>query len=141
MVNATNSAVLANIIMGNSKELQTAYQIKRRLNEGALELPVGAAERLRAAREQALSRQRRPIAQAAAAGTHFTISFGWVGKLAPLAVLVFGLGAIHMWHQSEQVADIADIDIQMLADELPPNAYLDKGFGAWLTQAEAGRPN
>jgi len=127
--------------MGNSKELQTAYQIKRRLNEGVRDLPVGAAERLRAAREQALARQRQPVAQVAAAGTHFTFSFGWIGKLAPLAVLVLGLGAIQMWHQSEQVADIADIDIQMLADELPPNAYLDKGFGAWLTQSEKGPPN
>jgi hypothetical protein len=127
--------------MGNSKELQTAYQIKRRLNEGMLDLPAGAAERLRAAREQAVAKQRRPVAQVAAAGTHFTFPLGWVGKLAPLAVLVLGLGAIHMWHQAEQVADIADIDIQMLSDELPPNAYLDKGFGAWLTQSDQGRPN
>ena len=127
--------------MGNSKELQTAYQIKRRLNEGTLDLPAGAAERLRAAREQALARQRRPVEQLSAAGTHFAFSFGWIGKLAPLVVLVLGLGAIHMWHQAEQVADIADIDIQMLSDELPPNAYLDKGFGTWLTQSDQGRPN
>lgn len=129
--------------MGNSQELQTAYQIKRRLNEGALVLPAGTAERLRAAREQALARQRRPVARLAASGggAGYTIPLGWVGKLAPLVVLVLGLGAIHMWHQSEQVADIADIDIQMLSDELPPNAYLDKGFGTWLTQADQGRPN
>jgi hypothetical protein len=125
--------------MGNSKELQFAYQIKRRLNEGAMDLPSGATERLRAAREQALSKQRRAVASSVAAGTPFTFSFAWIGSLAPLAVLVLGLGAIHMWHQSELVSDIADIDIQMLADELPPNAYLDKGFGAWLTQTDQGR--
>ena len=127
--------------MGNSKELHTAYQIKRRLNEGTLDLPAGVAERLRAAREQALVKQRRPVAKVAAAGTNFTFPLGWVGRLAPLAVLVLGLAGIHMWHQAEQVADIADIDIQMLSDELPPNAYLDKGFGAWLTQSDQGRPN
>lgn len=141
MVDAINAAEMADFIMGNSKEVQLAYQIKRRLNDSAMNLPAGAAERLRAARERALGVQRRSAPQAVIAGVPFGFAFAWMGKLAPLALLLLGLGGMHLWHQSQQAVDIADIDIQMLADELPPNAYLDKGFGAWLTRPEQGRSN
>ncbi|MBL8382675.1 MAG: DUF3619 family protein [Burkholderiales bacterium] len=126
--------------MGNNEELRIAFQVRHHLNAGAARTPAQINERLRAARERALARQRRPagvLAAATAAGAGWNL--GWLGKLVPLLVLVLGLGAIHFWHQAEQANNIADIDMQMLADELPPNVYLDKGFGAWLTRGEPGR--
>ena len=121
--------------MSNSSELEFAFQIKRRLNTGSDTLASGTTERLRAARERALGVQRQPAATAQAAGMPVSFSFGWLAQLTPLAVLVVGLVGMNFWQQSQRAVEIADIDVQMLVDELPPNAYLDKGFRAWL-----GRP-
>ena len=118
----------------NNNELQFAFQIKRNLDQAAARLPTGHAERLRAARERALAVQRRTntVVVAAGAGAPSSFSFSWLGRLAPLGVLVVGSVAINYWHETERAAEIAEIDVQMLLDELPPNAYLDKGFGAWV---------
>ena len=121
--------------MNNRDELQFAYQIKRRLNADGGKLPAATLERLRAGREQALGRQRQAVGVARIAGVPASFSFGWLGQLAPLVVLVGGLVSINYWHQSQQALEIADVDAQVLVDELPPNAYLDKGFGAWLVRS------
>ena len=117
-----------------SDELQFAYKIKQRLNNDAARLPAATEERLRAARERALAQQHQTVGRLATAGVPVSAGFGWLGQLAPLLVLVGGLVAINYWHQAQQTLEIADVDTQMLVDELPPNAYLDKGFGAWLTR-------
>ena len=122
--------------MRSSDELQFAYEIKQKLNKGAAQLPAATEERLRAARERALAHQRQAVGKLVTAGVPGSggFGFGWLGQLAPLVLLVGGLFAINYWHQTQQTLDIADVDTQMLVDELPPNAYLDKGFGAWLTR-------
>ena len=121
--------------MNNRDELQFAYQIRRRLSADVGKLPAATLVRLRAGREQALARQRQAVGGVRAAGMPATFSFGWLGQLAPLVVLVGGLVSINYWHQSQQTLEIADVDTQMLVDELPPHAYLDKGFGAWLVRS------
>jgi hypothetical protein len=124
--------------MNNSRELQIAYQIKRELNLDARRLSPATAERLRAARERALAGQRQPVARLATAGgpAGFGVGFGWIGQLAPLVVLVGGLIGINYWHQTQRAAELADIDMQVLTDDLPVQAYADKGFGAWLGRTE-----
>ena len=121
-------------IMNHTDELKFALQVKRQLNQSMHDLTADQSERLRAARERALAHQRRAPAMLALAssGGSGQFRFGWLGQLAPAVVLLGGLAGIHFWHQSQLAAEIADIDTQMLLDELPPNAYLDKGFGAWL---------
>jgi hypothetical protein len=119
-------------------ELQFANKLRKALNETArVDAPI--AQRLRAARERALARQRPEPAQVSGlawAGNVFGRFGGPSGfslrVLVPLAVLVFGLLAIWGWQQSVRVAEVEEIDVQLLTDELPPEAYLDKGFEAWL---------
>ena len=122
--------------MNITEELQFAYRLRRQLNLDVSRMPAATAERLRAARERALARQSKVSGGLAAAGVPTTFGFAWMGQLAPLLVLVGGLVAINYWHQSQRAVEIADIDMQVLVDELPPNAYADKGFGAWLGRAE-----
>ena len=50
----------------------------------------------------------------------------------PLVVLVMGLVAIDRWSVREQVLAAADIDAQLLSDNLPPAAYSDPGFAEFL---------
>ena len=119
-------------------ELKFANQVRKALNESArLDAPV--AERLRAARERALAHQKpeRVHASGLAWGGNVLGRFGGpsgfsLRVLVPFAVLLFGLVAIWGWQQNQRVAEVEEIDVQLLTDELPPEAYLDKGFEAWL---------
>ncbi len=112
-------------------ELHTAFKIKQRLNQSLRAIPVDTTERLRAARERALAHQRKGATSMKLAGAG-GFQFEWLGHLVPLAVLAAGLIGISYWHQSNRVEENADIDMQMLVDELPPHAYADKGFSMWI---------
>jgi hypothetical protein len=50
----------------------------------------------------------------------------------PLIVLVAGLLLIQERMAFEQVEAAAEIDAVLLADDLPPEAYTDPGFGEFL---------
>jgi len=107
--------------------------IRQALNRRSARISATAAERLRAAREQALSRQRaeHPERAVALAGVPSGRGFS-LRWLLPAAVLVLGLSAIYVWQQSFRVAEVEDVDARLLTDDLPIDAYLDKGFQAWL---------
>jgi len=47
-------------------------------------------------------------------------------------VLILGLIAINQWRDSQVAAEIEEIDAAVLTGDLPLDAYLDKGFDAWL---------
>ena len=122
-------------------EIKLANKVRHALNEGArLDGAHGAvlAERLRAARERALALKKPERAAA----------FGWVHSgpagvlggfggfslrvLLPFALLVAGLFGIYSWEAEQHAADIVELDAQLLTDDLPIDAYLDRGFEAWL---------
>ena len=49
-----------------------------------------------------------------------------------MLLLVGGLLSINHWVVREQVLTAADIDAQLLSDNLPPVAYSDPGFAEYL---------
>jgi len=51
---------------------------------------------------------------------------------APFIVLTLGLLAIAEWQQDARINDIAAVDIALLSDDVPPDAYMDSGFLAFL---------
>jgi hypothetical protein len=55
-----------------------------------------------------------------------------VGWIAPLVVLVFGLIGIAQWQSDSRINDIAEVDAALLSDDVPPDAYADVGFLAFL---------
>ena len=120
-------------------ELRFASRVRQALNRSASALPPVTLERLRAAREQALAARRAEqpalaLAGAGAVGGWGGFSVRW---LLPAAALVAGLSAIYVWQQSFRVAEIEEVDTRLLTDELPIDAYLDKGFQAWLKKQRA----
>jgi Protein of unknown function (DUF3619) len=103
------------------------------------------AERLRIARESALVAAQRTRAASAPTvqvlgGQGGAASLGaspwWLrlASLAPLMALALGLLLIDRIAQEEQIQAAAEIDAVLLADELPPTAYTDPGFGEFLRQ-------
>jgi len=118
-------------------ELQFGNKVRQALNEGT-RLDAKTLAGLRDAREKALKRQlvARP-APGLAWADGLAGSFGGYAGLSfrlvmPIAVLVGGLLAINGWQQNKRVAEVEEIDALLLTDELPLDAYLDKGFEAWL---------
>ena len=118
-------------------EQQIAYRIKQLLNRG-LDLDAGKLARLKAAREAALVRQRveSRVPVLAWAGNAIGKSGGpsaLIPKvLLPMAVLILGLIAVNQWRDTQVAAEIEEIDAAVLTGDLPLDAYLDKGFDAWL---------
>jgi len=121
-------------------EQQTAHRIRQLLNRG-LDLDPGKLARLKAAREQALARQRvtSPVFVLAWAD-NVVGRFGGPASiiprmLLPMAVLILGLVAVNQWRDSQTAAEIEEIDAAVLTGDLPLDAYLDKGFDAWLKRS------
>lgn len=126
-----------------AREARVAYRIAARLSEHAESLDADIAERLRFAREKALERAQavrtadeRPVVAMSASGAALLGSGGgwWIrlGSLLPLVALAAGLLLINHMHTEAQISAAAQIDAELLADDLPPDAYNDPGFVEFL---------
>ncbi|MEQ1804357.1 MAG: DUF3619 family protein [Burkholderiaceae bacterium] len=138
-----NSAELFSALA--SAQSQFALRVTARLSQGTEELPPAINERLRFARETALQHVRAlraasagaPAEVGSSAGTLLLGGFarGWGMKLAsllPLIALVGGLVLIQRTQTESQISVAAEIDADLLADDLPPRAYGDAGFLEFL---------
>lgn len=127
----------------NMNEENFAYKVRHALNEKLEEMPENITQRLEQARLLAVSRKKKSsplyvnVFQQVFAGTggYFPSRMSWMGKLGmslPILALVIGLAGIFHHEQQRQISEIADIDIAVLSDELPPSAYADSGFRAFV---------
>ena len=122
-------------------ELQFASRIRQLLNQGT-HVDARTAEKLRAARELALSRQRpEPAPVLAWADSVFGNGWGWGGLsarvLLPVLALAVASFGIYRWQENQRLAELVEIDSQLLTDDLPIDAYLDRGFQNWLKKRAA----
>ncbi len=122
-------------------EMQFANKVRQVLNQG-LEVDENIAQRLKAARESALVRQRPEPAPALAWADNVLGRFGgWSGLvlyvIVPLVFLLAGGAAAYTWQQNRIIAELEEIDAQLLTDDLPIDAYLDRGFQSWLKKRAA----
>lgn len=121
-------------------EHENGRQIARYLDDGMADLSPAVVQRLERARMVALSRMSdvETVATAPAlagggsgrdvqrdSGSH-SRSFLMTGFFL-LALLL----AIYLWQESASPPETEELDL--LADELPINAYLDKGFHQWIS--------
>ena len=125
--------------------------IAARLSDTTKDLPNDITERLKAARMQAMAKRKvvaklQPAESILANGAAATLSMGdpsysiWnrLGSLAPLLLLVVGLLAITVVQEQRVADEIAEFDVELLADDLPPAAYTDPGFVHFLNANRRG---
>ncbi|MFM8624050.1 MAG: DUF3619 family protein [Betaproteobacteria bacterium] len=120
-------------------------RLAARLNEGSAQLPHSIAERLRAGREQALARRKvaspqtvRGLSLALASGPEEGMGwFGRMGSLMALCLLVIGLLGIHEIQNELRARELAEVDLALLLDDLPPAAFADPGFMQFLKSADS----
>ena len=123
-------------------ELHFASRIRQILNQGATRLDAGTAQKLKAARELALSRQR-PEPQPVVRWADNVLGNGWswgglsARVLLPMLVLVIAAVGIYRWQENQRLAEVVELDSQLLTDDLPIDAYLDRGFQNWLKKRAA----
>src|SRR5262245_58918930 len=125
--------------MNDMQEMQFGNRIRHLLNRGKLD--DAKLARLAAARRAALERQRPEQEPALAwAGNVLGRLGGWSGVslrlVAPTVALVVGVAAIYTWQQSQRAAEVEEIDALLLTDDLPIDAYLDRGFQNWLKKQQ-----
>lgn len=126
-------------------EARFGVRVASMLGERAQATAPDISERLRFAREQALTRAQAARRQVQAADAPIVVGrgriatlanpLGWwfkLGSAAPLALLVLGLAGIAHVHDKAQIAAVAEVDAALLSDALPPAAYTDPGFAEYL---------
>jgi hypothetical protein len=116
-------------------ELQFPYKVKHYLDVGAESLDPATSGRLFAARQRALSRIPVHASGLGLAGFgHVSLSSVWptVRSAIALVLLAAGVAGTSYWNAQEQASENVEVDTALLADDLPINAYLDRGFNEWL---------
>jgi hypothetical protein len=103
------------------------------------------AERLKSARMLALEKRRQVAVQTVQVTSNYggsaTLGAGggdswslWrlAGTVLPLLALVAGLITIDYVQDDYRAKELADVDVELLTDDLPPAAFTDPGFVQFL---------
>ena len=127
-------------------DINFAYKVRHALNEQMDNIPSETISKLAAARQLAMSKKKADVPArilvsahvlAGSAGGFFSQPLSWLTRLGVAAPILAGIvmfSGLYQYEQQHQTKDLATIDAAVLADEVPPSAYLDGGFNAYLAQ-------
>jgi hypothetical protein len=123
------------------------FLVRRALDESTERVPYRISQRLAASREAALGglpavriRESRQALTLALSGADRAVLYGdpgpaWrlAGVLLPLLIVICGMVTIALWDDDQKAAELADVDADVLTDDVPISAYTDRGFGVFLS--------
>lgn len=124
--------------------LATGKRISGRLDESLNALPHDVLERLKSARSLAVQARKKTHAHTQTsivhAGRSAAMHLGWRGRegwnplfsFFALLALMVGLVSISVIQEELNTQELADVDTELLTDDLPPSAYTDPGFAQYL---------
>lgn len=132
-------------------------RIAARLNKGLDEVHPAISQRLRFAREQAVRKRaalgKKSPTKATGVRGYITVlgyaeqsgtgreddgnqEWHWAARMALTCAMLLAFGAslvaIEQHAQTNRARELAEVDIAILIDDLPPNAYSDSGFAQYL---------
>ncbi len=138
---------MTNALLNKTDVLQNRQGLKLAsyLSLGTAELPHDISERLRVARLQALSQRKvSPRSSARSVVTNGGSAaltwgqeeslglWGRIGAIVPLIALVVGMLLIYSMQNDNRARELAEVDVSLLTDVLPPEAFADPGFVQFL---------
>ncbi len=138
---------MTNSLQNRVDILQDRFALKAAsyLSAATTDLPYDISERLRAARVQAVANRKvakvQAVSRLAGAGNGAALTWGsddgfnlWsgIGSVVPLIALVLGLLMINSIQNDNRAKEVAEVDVALLTDELPPAAFSDPGFIQFL---------
>ena len=119
-------------------------RLAARLSPAEDEIPHEISQRLKSARMLAVSKRKIAVTEAASATVNLgsTVAFQigevpmnlWRKFMAtiPLVALILGLVSIEVLQDDLTANEVANVDAELLLDELPPEAYANPGFVQYL---------
>ena len=117
---------------------EIAKRIALLLDERASNVDAKVDSQLSYARQQALANMARPSSAMAISQNGVIQLFGdyWHQHRLLVMLLMCGLGLVALFTMQNIVnQDISEQgDAYLLASDLPPEAYLNEGFGIWLSE-------
>lgn len=128
----------------NRQDHELGAKIARLLDSGTETLAPAARKRLTEGRQTALAHYGHapePAWGSARIGRigHMAVRLGGyrieARHLMAIGALIAALIGIVYWQALTPVNEIAEIDLGLLTDDLPINAYLDRGFDSWLKRS------
>jgi hypothetical protein len=148
-----------NSLQNNAPQARYGLRVAARLSAGLGDgLPHDIAERLRVARQQAVAQRKQPQprritwlrpASSAVSPRHGGVAalhpgsddglslWGWLTSGALALALVCGLVTINVVQNDDSAVALANLDADLLTDDLPPEAYADPGFLQYLKSSPA----
>lgn len=126
-------------------ESEFARKIARYLDAGTADLRPGTLYRLKQARAAAMANlgtAESTVPELVTAGgprlpgnrpQQRAAMVRWLAVALFVAAAGFGY---QQWHAVQQVNEFEDLDLHLLASDLPIDAYLDRGFQNWLHSGE-----
>ena len=126
----------------NPPDDDLARKVVGALDRSVEKLDAGTRERLAGARRLALSHHREQVvpvwslawAMNAASPRNAYRQYG-VRYLLVMCAFVLAIAGFSYWQVTAPATDFAEIDVNLLTDDLPINAYLDSGFDSWLKRS------
>ena len=126
----------------NRPDDEVARKVVGALDRSVERLDAATRERLAAVRRLALSRHRErpePVWGLAWAVNAASPRNGYrqysARYLFVACAFVLAISGFAYWQATAPATDFAEIDVNLLTDELPINAYLDSGFDSWLKRS------
>lgn len=118
-------------------ESKLGNKIAQLLNRSLDDIEQHTLNRLQSARRASLEKNYRVVETLVTAGDSPTIrgensSYFNAKNLISLVTLLFVLAGVSYWQTLQYGDENGEIDIMLLADDLPINAYLDNEFDVWL---------
>ena len=122
-------------------ETDVGREVARLLDRGLDDIKQGTLNRLQSARRASLEnyhvaetviRLGQSGQAASSRGGHH--SHSRTGKLLSVIALLLALAGAIYWQNLQQSDENEEIEIMLLVDDLPIDAYLDDEFGEWLNQ-------
>jgi Protein of unknown function (DUF3619) len=116
-------------------------------------LPHDISERLRIARQRAVAMHKQQTQLQTQAAPSVSMSGGaailgggdglnWFNRIAsalPLLALAAGLVMVNVMTNEDRAREVAEVDVQLLTDDLPPAAHTDPGFAQYLKFGPPGQ--
>ncbi len=118
-------------------ESKLGNKIAQLLNRSLDDIEQHTLNRLQSARRASLEKNYRVVETLVTAGDSPTIrgenySYFNAKNLISLVTLLLVLAGVSYWQTLQYGDQNEEIDIMLLADDLPINAYLDNEFDVWL---------
>lgn len=119
-------------------EERFTHQIRQHLDSSLPDISERARLKLEAARKNALACHKLSESQLvlSTSGKAHGLGHGndhtFLRRALAITALLVGMAFAYYWEGQQSLDELEEIDSALLRGELPPDAYLDKGFAAWL---------